>query len=302
MKQNHASAEVSEHLKALSERIRSLRAGRGMTRKDLSRHSGVSERYLAQLESGEANPSVVLIWRMAQAMDVDFHDLLGARSKVPLSYAPLWELLQTLSPSDQHAAYELLASRFDNHKAGKRGVALIGLRGAGKSTLGRRLAEQCGVPFVRLGAVIEDISGMELGELLSLGGQKAYRRTERQALERVIDEYSSAVVEAGGSLVSELSTFNLLRSAYFSVWVRARPEEHMNRVIRQGDTRPMQGNREAMEDLRRILAEREPYYGSADYTLDTSGREPGDCVRELVRIVGPYLVPQPKSCVTKAGA
>lgn len=271
-----------------------------MTRKDLSRHSGVSERYLAQLENGEANPSVTLIWRMAQAMDVDFHDLLGARSKVPLSYAPLWELLQTLSPADQQAAYEMLAGRFTDRAGGTRGVALIGLRGAGKSTLGRRLADACGVPFVRLGTVVEEVSGMEAGELLSLGGQKAYRRTERQALERVIEEYPVAVLETGGSLVSELSTFNLLRSSYFTVWVRAQPEDHMNRVIRQGDTRPMQGSREAMEDLQRILTEREPYYSSADYTVNTSDRAVADCLRELERVAAPYLVAPTTAGATEA--
>lgn len=289
MKQSQTPSEINEHLQALSERIRSLRAGRGMTRKDLSRHSGVSERYLAQLENGEANPSVALIWRMAHAMDVDFHDLLGARSKAPLSYAPLWELLQTLSPGDQQAAYELLAARFAERATGKHGVALIGLRGAGKSTLGRALAERFGMPFVRLGGVIEELSGMEVGELLSLGGQKAYRRSERHALEQVIEGYAAAVVETGGSLVTELSTFNLLRSAYYTVWVRAQPADHMKRVIRQGDTRPMEGNREAMEDLQRILAEREPLYSSADHTVNTSGREVAACVDELARVAEPFL-------------
>lgn len=289
MKRNRELPGVDQHLRELSERIRALRAGRGMTRKDLSRDSNISERYLAQLESGEANPSVALLWQIAHALDVDFHDLIGDRAKAPLANKRLWDLLQTLTPADQQLAYELLAPRFSNNRATQRGVALIGLRGAGKTTLGQQLAAALEVPFVRLGAVIEAISGMELGELLSLGGQKAYRRTERQALEQVIREYPRAVVETGGSLVSELSTFNLLRSAYFTIWVRAKPEDHMNRVIRQGDTRPMEGNQEAMDDLRRILAEREPYYSSADYQIDTTGRSIEDCVRELEPITAPHL-------------
>lgn len=282
MRRNQELSSVDQHLQVLSERIRALRAGRGMTRKDLSRHSGISERYLAQLESGEANPSVALLWQIAHALDVDFHDLIGERAKAPLANGRLWDLLQTLTPADQQLAYDVLAPRFSNTRdSAQRGVALIGLRGAGKTTLGQELAAAYQVPFVRLGAVIEKISGMELGELLSLGGQKAYRRMERQALEQVIRDHPLAVVETGGSLVSELSTFNLLRSAYFTVWVRARPEDHMNRVIRQGDTRPMEGNHEAMDDLRRILSEREPSYSSADYQLDTTGRSIEDCVAEL---------------------
>ena len=292
MKQNRDLPEVDKHLQRLSERIRSLRASRGMTRKDLSRHSGISERYLAQLENSEANPSVALLWQIASALDMDFHDLLGTRGKTPLAYAPLWELLQTLSPEDQEAAYAILAEHFGSRQHSQHGVALIGLRGAGKTTLGRLLAANRNVPFVRLGAVIEEIGGMSLGELLSLGGQKTFRRIERQALEQVIDRYPQAVVETGGSLVSELGTFNLLRSAYFTIWVRARPEDHMNRVIRQGDTRPMEGNQEAMEDLRRMLTEREPHYSSADYSLYTSDRSIEDCLEELEQVSAPYLTHQ----------
>ncbi|HEX5512791.1 MAG TPA: helix-turn-helix transcriptional regulator, partial [Gammaproteobacteria bacterium] len=272
MKWNRDVPGVDQHLQELSERIRALRAGRGMTRKNLSRHSGISERYLAQLESGGANPSVALLWQIAQALDVGFHDLVGERAKTPLANGRLWDLLQTLTPADQQLAYDILAPRFGYNRGTRHGIALIGLRGAGKTTLGQHLASLYQVPFIRLSSVIEAISGMDLGELLSLGGQKAYRRTERQALEQVIREHPLAVVEAGGSLVSELSTFNLLRSAYFTIWVRARPEDHMNRVIRQGDTRPMEGNHEAMDDLRRILTEREPHYSSADYQIDTTGR------------------------------
>lgn len=289
MRRNRELPGINQHLRKLSERIRALRARRGMTRKDLSRDSNISERYLAQLESGEANPSVALLWQIAHALAVDFHDLIDDRGEVPLASRELWDLLQTLTPADQQLAYELLAPRFRNSRTAHSGVALIGLRGAGKTTLGKRLAAALGVPFVRLSAVIEAISGMALGELLSLGGQKAYRRTERQALEQVIRDYPLAVVEAGGSLVSELSTFNLLRGAYFTIWVRAKPEDHMHRVICQGDTRPLRGSQEAIDDLRCILAEREPYYSSSDYQIDTTGRSIENCVRELEAVAAPHL-------------
>ncbi len=286
------SEDIDRQLALISERVRAIRARRGMTRKDLSRHSDISERYLAQLESGAANPSIAVLLRIAYAMDVDFRELLPGRNEPGLRLTPLVEMLQRLSPEDEQAAYELLSKHFSRHQGPLRGIALIGLRGAGKSTLGARLAARFDVPFIRLGEMVERMGGMELGELFSLGGQKAYRRLERQALQRVIDSHPLAVVEAGGSLVSEPETFELLRASYRTVWVRALPEDHMSRVISQGDLRPMAGdNDEAMEDLRRILAEREPYYRTANVMLETSGRSIEDCLNELSGLAGEYLRP-----------
>ncbi|MCC5809560.1 MAG: helix-turn-helix transcriptional regulator [Ectothiorhodospiraceae bacterium] len=284
------SEDIDRQLALVSERVRALRARRGMTRKDLSRHSDISERYLAQLESGAANPSIAVLLRIAYAMDVDFRELLPGRSEPGLRLTPLVEMLQRLSPDQEQEAYELLSKHFSRHQGPCRGIALIGLRGAGKSTLGARLAARFNVPFIRLGEMVERMGGMELGELFSLGGQKAYRRLERQALQRVIDSHPLAVVEAGGSLVSEPETFQLLRASYHTVWVRAVPEDHMSRVISQGDLRPMAGdNEEAMEDLRRILAEREPYYRTANAMLETSGRSIEDCLEELAGMAEEYL-------------
>lgn len=283
--------ELSRSLAYLSARVRALRARRGMTRKDLSRDSGISERYLAQLENGDANPSVALLLRMAGAMGVDIQELLPTRANHGLRLTPLLELLQRLEPEEEEAAYKLLIHHFPRLHGPFRGVALIGLRGAGKSTLGMKLARRHGLPFLRLGDVVEQLGGMNLGELFSLGGQKAYRRLEGQALRHVLENHPLAVLEAGGSLVSEPRTFELLLGSYFTVWVRASPEEHMNRVVSQGDLRPMEGNEAAMDDLRRILAEREPYYRMANAILDTGGRTVAECLTELDHLTGSYLRP-----------
>lgn len=280
--------EINSYIGYLSERIRGLRAARGMTRKQLSQHSSISERYLAQLEGGKANPSIAVLWRIADAMGIDFRYLTDNTSEPPLEHTALWQLLQTLSEHEQVQAYDLLAGHMRNGRQ-KLGIALVGLRGAGKTTLGRRVASPPAVSFIRLSEVIEELGGMEIGELFSLGGQKAYRRLERRALESLIEKRTRAVIEVGGSLVSETATYNLLRSAFMTVWVRARPEDHMNRVIRQGDTRPMEGNAEAMADLYRILAERENDYRKADYVLETSGRTIEDCADELRDVAADWL-------------
>lgn len=281
--------EIERRLKRLSERVRAVRARRGMTRKDLSRHSSISERYLAQLENGGANVSIALLWRIAGAMGVGLHELLPDSPAASVRFPPLADLLSRLSSADEEAAYKLLSPRYAVHREPYTGIALIGLRGAGKSTLGARLAEIFGVPFVRVGEVIEQLGGMELGELFSLGGQTTYRRLERQAVQHVLGHYPRAVLETGGSLVSEHDTFSALRSAFYTVWVQTSPQEHMNRVVSQGDLRPMEGSEAAMDDLRRILAEREPYYRTANYTISTSGRTVEDCVAELAAVCEPYL-------------
>ncbi|MCC5858095.1 MAG: helix-turn-helix transcriptional regulator [Ectothiorhodospiraceae bacterium] len=282
-------SDAERYLQELSERVKRLRARRGMTRKDLSRHSGISERYLAQLEYGKANPSLVLLFRIVHAMGISLQQLLYDEEPQSPDHQALLEFIQRLTPEEQSRALSVLMSHFSGQQNGYSGIALIGLRGGGKTTLGRRLAETFDVPFVRLREIIEKLAGIEVGELFSLGGQKAYRRLERRAVDYAREHYPGGVIEATGGIVAELDTFKALRSAFYTVWVRADPEDHMNRVIRQGDLRPMEGNESAMDDLRRILAEREPFYRSANHAIHTSGRTVEACVAELATVCAPYL-------------
>lgn len=274
-----------DYLRLIGERVRGARARRGMTRKMLARDSGVSERYLAQLESGRGNVSVLLLRQIARAMGLPLADLARDGPDRPVEFTLLRQLLERLSPEGLAEAHCLLGERFGRTLRGQRAerIALIGLRGAGKSTLGRRLAAHLGVPFLDMGIEIERESGMSLAEIFSLSDQAAYRRLERRCLERLVDTYIAAVIETGGSLVSEPATFELLLQACYTIWIKASPEEHMGRVIAQGDYRPMAGNAEAMADLRRILAERDPLYGKADAVVDTSGRSEAESFKDLQR-------------------
>jgi XRE family aerobic/anaerobic benzoate catabolism transcriptional regulator len=273
---------IRAYIAGIGERTRGIRAQRGMSRKDLSRHSGISERYLAQLESGQANISVTLLWQLAEALNVEFQELLPDNGNRAIQLKPLLSFLERLSLDEQKAVYTQLLKQFSDAKGPIHGIALVGLRGGGKTTLGTLLAEELEVPFVRLGDVIEKLAGMKTPELFSLGGQKAYRRLEHQAVKQVIDNDEWVVLETGGSLVSEQATYDDVLGSFYTVWVKASPGEHMNRVIAQGDLRPMEGSSEAMSDLKRILAERESYYSAANHVLDTSGRTIRDCLHELV--------------------
>ncbi|MDJ0949259.1 MAG: helix-turn-helix transcriptional regulator [Alphaproteobacteria bacterium] len=282
------AAELHQgYLSVLGERVRNLRARRGMTRKILARDSGVSERYLAQLESGQGNISIGLLRQVAGAMSVPLEDLVREGREQPIELTLLIQRLERLGPEDVADVHRLVAERFgrdsDAHRNSR--VALIGLRGAGKTTLGRMLAQHIEVPFVEMHKEIERDSGMSLSEIFSLSGQSAYRRYERRALERVIDEYPRAVIATGGSLVSEPGTFDLLLSACYTIWIKASPEEHMSRTMAQGDLRPMSGNAEAMDDLRRILAERDALYAKADAMVDTSKNTVGQSFDRLVAFV-----------------
>ncbi|MBS1269809.1 MAG: Shikimate kinase [Gammaproteobacteria bacterium] len=277
------SDPIGDYIAGIGERTRGLRAERGMSRRDLSGHSGISERYLAQLESGHANISVTLLWQIAEALSVEFQELLPSSDAPAIQLKPLLNFFERLSLEQQKAAYSLLRKKFIDAPGPPRGVALLGLRGGGKSTLGNLLAQELNLPFVHLGDLIEELAGMKTAELFSLGGQKAYRRLEYQAVKQVIERDDPVVLETGGSLVSEQRTYNDVLGSFYTVWVKASPEEHMNRVVAQGDLRPMQDSNEAMSDLRRILAERQGYYSAANYVLDTSARTVQDCLRELVR-------------------
>ncbi len=278
---------LAAYVQQIAKLVRGRRAQRGMTRKVLSQHSGISERYLAQVETGKANMSISLLWRLAEAMHVELKDILLADSHTYTQLEPLQKLLDGLSPEQLQQAHQVLQQTFSITLEGVnlqrcKGVALIGLRGAGKSTLGRLLADAVDIPFVRLSDVIEQLGGFDLQELLTLFGQKAYRKLERQALDYVRDNYDAVVLEIGGSLVSEKESYSYVREHFYTVWIKANPEEHMARVMAQGDLRPMAASQKAMDDLQLILTEREPYYRAANNMVDTSARTPDACAAELI--------------------
>jgi XRE family transcriptional regulator, aerobic/anaerobic benzoate catabolism transcriptional regulator len=287
-------AEVAENardafLVALGERVRSLRARKGMTRRALSIASEISERHLANLELGVGNASILVLRQVAQALDCELAELLGDETATSPEWLLIRDLLRGRAEEALRSARLALSELYGaTGKPGTRSrrIALIGLRGAGKSTLGQMLADDLDVPFVELNGVIERVAGCSLSEIHNLYGPSAYRRYERRALEETIQLYADAVIATPGGIVSDAATFNLLLSQCFTAWLQASPEEHMQRVIAQGDLRPMSGNQEAMEDLKRILAGRAAFYGKADLAFDTSGKalaESFPALREAVR-------------------
>jgi XRE family aerobic/anaerobic benzoate catabolism transcriptional regulator len=267
--------ERDPFLVALGERVRSLRARKGMTRRALALASDVSERHLANLELGVGNASILVLRQIAQALSAPLAELLGDETTASPEWLMIRDLLRGRGDDDLRrgrlALTQLYGQAGEPDARGRR-IALIGLRGAGKSTLGRALADDLGVPFVELNREIERVAGCGISEIQNLLGQAAYRRYERRALEEAIRLYPDAVIATPGGIVSDPATFNQLLSHCYTVWVKATPEEHMQRVVAQGDLRPMSGNREAMDDLRRILAGRAAFYGRADLTIDTAGR------------------------------
>jgi XRE family transcriptional regulator, aerobic/anaerobic benzoate catabolism transcriptional regulator len=266
-------AERDDYLCRLGERVREERARRGMTRRILARDSGLSERYLAQLESGKGNLSIKLLRRVGDALNLPLPRLLGGEPAEPREFGRIVELLRRLPPHRLGEARALLDAHFtaSDREVRQRRIALIGLRGAGKSTLGNLLARHLEIPFIELDAEIEQDFGLSLGEIFALSGQSAYRRSERRALEGVLDRHPRFVLAAGGSIVAEAETYDELLSRCFTVWIKTSPEEHMSRVIAQGDLRPMSDNKEAMGDLERILRARTPLYARADAAIDTAG-------------------------------
>ena len=246
-----------------------------MTQKQLARDSGISERYLAQIEGGKGNISVLVLRRLAKALNVSVDVLLLEGPEPPVEWTHTVEFLRRLSLDELRLARQMLLHQFGgvDPAARHRRISLIGLRGAGKSTLGAALAERLEMPFLELDRLIEQESGLTLNLIFDFRGQAGFRELERKCLEAVLQRYPCFVLATGGSLVSEPGTFERLLSSCFTVWVRASAEEHMQRVIAQGDMRPMANNRDAMSDLKRILAERETLYSKADIEIQTAGRE-----------------------------
>jgi XRE family aerobic/anaerobic benzoate catabolism transcriptional regulator len=279
-------------LALLGERARALRARRGMTRKHLAQAASVSERHLANLEYGVGNPSILVLQQVANALQCPLAELLGDIT----TRSPEWLLLRELLEHRDEATLrrvriavgELLGTGGASAAAGQTAsphVALIGLRGAGKSTLGAMLAEDLGFAYVELSREIEKFAGCTVGEIQALYGQNAYRRYERRALEESLQIYPEAVIATPGGLVSDPATFNLLLKHCTTVWLKAEPADHMKRVLAQGDLRPMAGNSEAMADLKSILAGREAFYSKADLQLDTSAQSLDETFSRLRLVV-----------------
>ena len=253
--------------------VRLSRAKRGMTRRQLAQESGASERYLAQIESGQGNPSVLILKSIAQALDVPIIELLPRANGRPAAMTHVLDVLARTPVAELPALAELIESHAARHVAADRArrIALVGLRGAGKSTLGRRLADELACPFIELDRLVEQDYGARIPDLIEIAGLATFRRYERACLERVIDEHDTAVIATAGGIVSDAETYALLLRRSHTVWVRASPDEHMKRVMEQGDFRPMAQNREAMADLVAILEARRPDYARAQAELDTSG-------------------------------
>jgi XRE family aerobic/anaerobic benzoate catabolism transcriptional regulator len=273
-----------------------MRALRGMSRKVLARVSGISERYIAQLESGKGNVSIVLLRRVSNAMGAHLEDLIPSSEPTP-EWPVIRDLLRKATPRQIAQAKDVLAGHGGNGGPSHRpaplaGIALIGLRGAGKSTLGRKLAKQIGWSFVELNKEIEQENGLSVAEIIALYGQEGFRRMEQTALGQLLARKEPVVLATGGGIVSEPLTFDLILSSFYTVWLKAEPEEHMARVRRQGDLRPMADDRSAMAELRTILLSREPLYARASAVVDTAGQTVDAAAARLLGAVAPVLSPE----------
>jgi XRE family aerobic/anaerobic benzoate catabolism transcriptional regulator len=276
--------------------VRAARAAAGLSRKRLAEAANVSERYLNDLEKGAANASVGTLARLAEALEIELPDLLPAprngAATAPLTRplpASLAELLASLSSAEQNAAIPVLVGWVEERRRSLRGLALIGLRGAGKSTLGRMLAERHGLAFVSVTREVETRAGMSLADLFNLGGPDAYRAIENEVARDLSARCERMVLETAGGIVHNDEALEVILGAFRTIWLKASPEEHLARVAHQGDLRPMHGYPKALEHLKTLLAQREPDYARAQCLLDTSGRSIEDCLTDLETIAGPML-------------
>jgi len=278
----------AEFLLFVGKKVRDARSRRGMTRKMLAQEADVSERHLAQLELGEGNVSIILLRRITTALNIPLADVFTMDKPGAAAEVALRQILERIPQQQLDSVVARLRGEFGADDRTRRGrIALIGLRGAGKSTLGSKLAQDLGIPFVELDQEIEKDAGMGLPEIFSLYGQTGYRRIEKKTLVRILQQHERAVISVGGGVVSEKETFEQLLACCFTVWIKAHPEEHMSRVIAQGDFRAMTDNAEAMEDLRRILEAREPLYRRADVHLETSRESIEESFLKLKQAVQP---------------
>jgi XRE family transcriptional regulator, aerobic/anaerobic benzoate catabolism transcriptional regulator len=284
-------ASIAAFLAALGDEVRRNRAKRGMTRRQLAQASRTSERYLAQIESGAGNPSVSVLRAIAEALSLPTSALLPETSKRPVALSNILDLLGQVPETELPALAKEIEARVQRSENADRGrrVALVGLRGAGKSTLGRMLAQHLGWPFIELDRLVEEDYGASIPDLIEMAGTATFRRHERGALERVIAEREAAIITTAGGIVADPQTYSLLLRRTHTVWIKARPEDHMSRVMAQGDFRPMAQNREAMADLVAILDARRADYARAEAQVDTAGEAVEQSFAAIFRVVSRLL-------------
>jgi len=287
------AAEIEAFLAAIGAELRKHRAKRGLTRRQLAESSATSERYLAQIESGTGNPSVSVLRAIARALELPTAALLPETGVRNAALGAVIDLIEQVPDTDLPTLakdIELRLARQSNADRGRR-VALVGLRGAGKSTLGRMLAQNVGWPFIELDRKVEEEYGASVPDLIEMAGMATFRRQERGALERVVAEQDAAVITTAGGIVSNAETYALLLRRTHTIWIKARPDEHMSRVMAQGDFRPMAQNRAAMADLVAILEARRSDYARAEAEIDTSGESIEQSFAKLMRVVSDLLGP-----------
>jgi XRE family aerobic/anaerobic benzoate catabolism transcriptional regulator len=289
--QQSGAASVAAFLTAIGREVRRNRAKRGMTRRQLAHASQTSERYLAQIESGAGNPSISVLRAIAQALDLPAAALLPEMGARTAALGAILDLLAQVPEGELPALAKEIETRVATPGRADRArrIALVGLRGAGKSTLGRMLAQHFGWPFVELDRRVEEDYGASIPDLIEMAGTATFRRYERSALDRVITDHDAAVITTAGGIVSNPETYALLLRRSHTIWIKARPEDHMSRVMAQGDFRPMAQNREAMADLMAILEARRADYARAEAEIDTSGDAVEQSFAKLLRIVTPLL-------------
>ncbi|HEX4893803.1 MAG TPA: shikimate kinase [Hyphomicrobiaceae bacterium] len=277
----------------IGERVRKARAAAGLSRKRLAQTADVSERYLADLEGGGANASIGILSRVADALATDLISLIAAQGTSSTgrdtAKGPLASLAEELSSAEQCAVAPLVRRWLEERRRTLKGVALLGLRGAGKTTLGQMLAKRRKCPFVSVTREIETRAGMSLADLFNLAGPGGYRSLENEVVAEIAGRKAPLILETAGGIVGNAEALDVILGSFRTVWVRASPEEHLARVSGQGDMRPMRGHPRALEHLKTLLVAREPEYGRAECVLDTSGRSPAECLAELDRIADPVL-------------